>query len=45
MLWKAGWQNRIDMGEPDELIKSLNEAGLNGEELLEKTLSVKLSKH
>lgn len=36
-LWKAGWQNRIDMGEPDELIKSLNEAGLNGEELLEKT--------
>lgn len=38
-LWKAGWQQRIDMGEPDELLKALKEAGLPAEELYEKSFS------
>jgi 2-hydroxychromene-2-carboxylate isomerase len=36
-LWKAGWQKRIDMGEPDELLKVLRDAGLPAEELYEKS--------
>jgi 2-hydroxychromene-2-carboxylate isomerase len=38
-LWKAGWQKRIDMGEPDELLKVLKDAGLPAEELYEKSFS------
>jgi len=38
-LWKAGWQDRIDMGEPDELVKALNDSGLPGGELYEKSFS------
>jgi len=38
-LWKAGWQQRIDMGEPDELLKALRDAGLPAEELYEKSFS------
>jgi 2-hydroxychromene-2-carboxylate isomerase len=36
-LWKAGWETRIDMGEPDELLRVLREAGLPAEELYEKS--------
>ncbi len=36
-LWKAGWQKRIDMGEPEELLKELREAGLPADELYEKS--------
>ena len=38
-LWKAGWQTRIDMGEPDELLAVLREAGLPADELYEKSFS------
>ena len=38
-LWQAGWQKRIDMGDPDELQKVLKEAGLPAEELYEKSFS------
>lgn len=38
-LWKAGWQKRIDMGEPDELLAALNEAGLPAMELYEKSFT------
>ena len=38
-LWEAGWEKRIDMGEPDELQKALKEAGLPAEELYEKSFS------
>ncbi|MGE3610025.1 MAG: 2-hydroxychromene-2-carboxylate isomerase [Bacteriovoracaceae bacterium] len=38
-LWKAGWINRIDMGEPEELLKVLKEAQLPAEELYEKSFS------
>ncbi len=38
-LWKAGWEKRIDMGEPDELLKELREAGLPAEELYEKSFT------
>ncbi len=38
-LWKAGWQDRIDMGEPDELVRVLKEAGLPAEEIYEKSFS------
>jgi 2-hydroxychromene-2-carboxylate isomerase len=34
-LWKAGWQDRIDMGEPDELIRVLKEANLHADVLYE----------
>ena len=39
LLWKAGWDDGIDMGEPDELIRVLKEGGLNGTELYEKSFS------
>lgn len=39
VLWKAGWQSRIDMGEPDELLKVLKDAGLPADELYEKSFS------
>lgn len=38
-LWKAGWQQRIDMGEPDELLKALRDAGLPADDLYEKSFS------
>lgn len=39
VLWKAGWQQRIDMADPDELERVLSEAGLNGKDLMEKTFA------
>lgn len=38
-FWKAGWQTRIDMGEPDELLKVLRENDLPADELYEKSFS------
>jgi 2-hydroxychromene-2-carboxylate isomerase len=38
-LWKAGWDTRIDMGEPDELIRVMKEAGLPADELYEKSFT------
>jgi 2-hydroxychromene-2-carboxylate isomerase len=38
-IWKAGWQKRIDLGEPDELQSALREADLPAEELFEKSFS------
>jgi 2-hydroxychromene-2-carboxylate isomerase len=38
-LWKAGWQERIDMGEPDELLRALKAQGLPAEELYERSFS------
>ena len=38
-LWKAGWQKRIDMGEPEELLAALRENGLPADELYEKSFS------
>ncbi|HXH76564.1 MAG TPA: 2-hydroxychromene-2-carboxylate isomerase [Bacteriovoracaceae bacterium] len=38
-LWKAGWQDRIDMGEPDELLAALKGQGLPAEELYEKSFT------
>lgn len=38
-LWKAGWQERIDMGEPDELLNALRQNDLPADELYEKSFS------
>jgi 2-hydroxychromene-2-carboxylate isomerase len=38
-LWQAGWQKRIDMGEPEELLQVLREASLPADELYEKSFS------
>lgn len=38
-LWEAGWNARIDMGEPDELVRVLKEANLPAEELYEKSFA------
>lgn len=38
-LWLAGWQKRIDMGEPDELLAALREAGLPADDLYEKSFT------
>jgi 2-hydroxychromene-2-carboxylate isomerase len=38
-LWTAGWQDRIDMGEPEELLRVLREAGLPADELYEKSFT------
>ncbi len=38
-LWRAGWEKRIDMGEPDELLRVLREAGLPADELYEKSFT------
>lgn len=38
-FWKAGWQKRIDMGEPDELLKVLRENDLPADELYEKSFT------
>ncbi len=34
-LWRAGWEERIDMGEPDELLAALRAANLPADELYE----------
>jgi 2-hydroxychromene-2-carboxylate isomerase len=39
VLWKSGWQKRIDMGSPEELIECLKKNDLPGEELYEKSFS------
>ena len=39
VLWKAGWQKRIDMGSPEELIETLKVNHLPGDELYEKSFS------
>jgi 2-hydroxychromene-2-carboxylate isomerase len=36
-LWKAGWQKRIDMAEPEELLAALRAEGLPADELYEKS--------
>ncbi len=38
-LWLAGWEKRIDMGNPDELLAALLEAGLPADELYEKSFT------
>lgn len=38
-FWKAGWQTRIDMGEPDELLAVLRSNDLPADELYEKSFS------
>lgn len=38
-LWKAGWQQRIDMGGPEELLRVLREADLPADELYEKSFT------
>ncbi len=39
VLWKSGWQKRIDMGSPEELVECLKKNDLPGEELYEKSFS------
>jgi 2-hydroxychromene-2-carboxylate isomerase len=36
-LWRAGWEQRIDMGEPDELLNVLRAESLPADELYEKS--------
>ncbi len=36
-IWKAGWTQGIDLGNPEEIEKVLNQAGLPGSDLLENT--------
>ena len=43
-LWEAGWVDRIDMGEPDELIRVLKNAHLPAEELYEKSFTPEAKK-
>jgi 2-hydroxychromene-2-carboxylate isomerase len=38
-FWKAGWQTRIDMGEPDELLAALRANDLPADELYERSFS------
>lgn len=38
-LWKAGWQDRIDMGEPEEILAALRARNLPADELYEKSFS------
>lgn len=38
-FWKAGWQKRIDMAEPDELLAELRINDLPADELYEKSFS------
>lgn len=38
-LWRAGWEKRIDMGEPDDLLAALRAEGLPADELYEKSFS------
>jgi len=43
-LWKAGWENRIDMGEPEEILAALRENNLPADELYEKSFSKEAKK-
>ncbi len=43
-LWKAGWVQRIDMGEPEELVACLNEAKLPGQEIFDRSFSLEAKK-
>jgi 2-hydroxychromene-2-carboxylate isomerase len=43
-LWEAGWQERIDMGEPDELQRVLAKAELPAVELYEKSFTPEAKK-
>src|SRR5690606_1185978 len=43
-FWEAGWQKRIDMGEPDELLAALRAAGLPADELYEKSFTSEAKK-
>lgn len=43
-LWLAGWDKRIDMGNPDELLAALRDAGLPADELYEKSFSAEAKK-
>lgn len=38
-LWRAGWQKRIDMGEPEELLAALRADDLPADELYERSFS------
>lgn len=38
-LWKAGWVDRIDMGEPEEILTVLRREGLPADELYEKSFT------
>lgn len=38
-LWNAGWSERIDMGEPEELLTQLKKNNLPADELYEKSFS------
>lgn len=38
-FWKAGWSEGIDMGDPEELIRVLSEAGLDGNAIYEASFS------
>jgi 2-hydroxychromene-2-carboxylate isomerase len=38
-LWRAGWEQRIDMGEPEELLSALRANHLPADELYEKSFS------
>ncbi len=38
-LWRAGWIERIDMGEPDELLAALRKNNLPADELFEKSFA------
>lgn len=38
-LWKAGWEKRMDMGEPEELLAALRAANLPADELYERSFS------
>ena len=37
--WEPGWVQRIDMGEPEELLSALRQQGLPADELYEKSFS------
>jgi 2-hydroxychromene-2-carboxylate isomerase len=36
-IWKAGWQKRADLGNPDQLVNELKEANLPADEIYERT--------
>ncbi len=44
VLWKTGWERRLDMGNPDQLVAVLQEAGLPADELYEKSFSPEAKK-
>lgn len=38
-LWRAGWNEGIDMGDPEVLVATLNQAGLKGDAIFEASFS------